>query len=79
MTDCLREKNVLAVRVLAGGSLGEPVFGWTVLPCALAAQPRHVRDAAQSVLGQREPFGLQKQLFSQRGGHSSRGVAGEHR
>jgi hypothetical protein len=58
VTSLLQEKNVLAVRVLAGPSLGEPVNGWSVLPFALAVQPRYVRDAAQSVVGQRELFGF---------------------
>jgi hypothetical protein len=63
VTGVMRAQNVLAVRVLAGTNLGEPTFGWTVLPCALAAQPRHVRDAAGSVVGQRLPFGYKSSCF----------------
>ena len=63
VTNLLREHNVLAVRVLAGSNLGEPTFGWTVLPCALAAQPRYERDASHSVIGQRELFGFKSSCF----------------
>lgn len=63
VTQQLQQKNVLAVRVLAGTNLGEPTFGWTVLPCALAVQPRYVRDAAQSVVGRRELFGFKSSCF----------------
>ncbi len=64
VTRHLRGRNVLAVRVLAGPQLGEPVSGWTVLSCALAEQPRHVRDAARSILGQRTPFAFKSSCFA---------------
>ncbi|HOF86756.1 MAG TPA: beta galactosidase jelly roll domain-containing protein [Armatimonadota bacterium] len=64
VTPLLKEQNVLAVRVLSGPKLGEPVGGWSVLPFALAVQPRYVRDAAQSVVGQREMFGFASSCFA---------------
>jgi len=63
VTHLLQPKNVLAVRTFSGSNLGEPTFGWTVLPCALAVQPRHERDAAKSVVGQRELFGFKSSCF----------------
>ncbi len=69
VTNLLAAQNTLAVRLLAGPKLGEPApgwttyNGWTVLPCALAVEPRHVRDAARSVIGQREIFGFKGSCF----------------
>ncbi len=63
VTGLLKEKNVLAVRVLSGEALGEPVFGWSVLPCVAAEQPRYVRDANQSVIGQRDLWGFRSSCF----------------
>ena len=63
VTAHLRAHNVLAVRVLAGTNLGEPTFGWTVLPCALAEQPRYTRDTNQPNIGQRELFGFKSSCF----------------
>lgn len=63
VTSVLRQKNLLAVRVLSGPKLGEPTSGWTMLSCALAAEPRYVRDAARSVMGQREIFGFKSSCF----------------
>ena len=36
------------MRVLGGPRLGEPASGWSALSFALAVEPPHVRDAAQS-------------------------------
>jgi len=58
VTALMTAQNVLAVRVLSGPNLGQPIGGWSVLPFALAEQPRYVRDASQSVVGQRELFGF---------------------
>ena len=63
VTSLLKTKNLLAVRVLNGEKLGEPVPEWSVLPFTLAAQPRFVRNAAQLVIGQRELFGFQSCSF----------------
>lgn len=58
VTDLLRQRNVLAVRLLSGPAFGEPYNGWSLFPMVLAGEPRYVRDASQSVRGQRELFGF---------------------
>lgn len=63
VTHCIREQNVLAVRVLAGELLGAPTTGFTVLPCVLAVEPRYERDVSRSVIGQHDLFGFKGSCF----------------
>jgi beta-mannosidase len=51
VTRVLKEKNVLAVRVIDGPTFGEPIAYWSLFPDVPAAAQRFVRDAAQSIPG----------------------------
>lgn len=51
VTGKIRAKNLLAVRVIAGRSYGEPVSYWGLFPDIRAAKQRYVPDRAQSIPG----------------------------
>lgn len=51
VTDALRERNTLAVRVIDGPRFGEPAAYWTLFPVPPADQTRYVRDRAGSLAG----------------------------
>ena len=51
VTSLVREKNLLAVRVIAGPRFGEPICEFPLLPDVPAAEQLYVRDRAQSVRG----------------------------
>lgn len=51
VTDKLKPDNVLAVRVIAGRSYGEPISYWSLFPDIRAAEQRYVPDRAQSIRG----------------------------
>jgi len=58
VTALLQKTNVLAVRVLYGEKLGEPVFpGWSVLSAGYSNDPRHVRAATPAEINARQLFG----------------------
>ena len=51
VTGLLREKNTLAVRVIAGPKFGEPSACMALFPMSPARDQRYVRDQAQSIRG----------------------------
>ena len=51
VTGLLKEKNTLAVRVIAGPKFGEPRAYWALFPVVPAQEQRYVRDKAQSIRG----------------------------
>jgi hypothetical protein len=53
VTALVKERNVLAVRVLSGPRFGEPIFEWPLLPDVPARDQRYLRDASKSVAGHR--------------------------
>lgn len=66
----LKEKNILAVRVIAGPRFGAPIFEWPVLPDVPATQQCCVGDFAKSVPGHRigmlyagSGFGIHREVF----------------
>lgn len=70
VTSLVREKNLLAVRVIAGPRFGEPIFEWGVLPDVPAAELCYVRDFTRSVPGYRtgmlhagSGFGIHREVF----------------
>jgi beta-galactosidase/beta-glucuronidase len=70
VSSSMKEKNVLAVRVIGGPRLGEPVFEWPILPDVPAAEQRYVRDSARSVPGHKigmlragSGFGIHREVF----------------
>ena len=70
VTAILKERNTLAVRVIAGPRFAEPVFEWPVLPDVPAAQQCYVRDFVRSVPGHRigmlyagSGFGIHREVF----------------
>jgi len=63
VTRILQPVNTLAVRLLSGAKLGEPVSGWSILSYALAEETRHERDASRSVVGQHLPFAFKNSCF----------------
>lgn len=70
VTSLLKEKNVLAVRVVGGPRLGAPIFEFPILPDVPAAEQRYVRDFARSVPGHKigmlkagGGFGIHREVF----------------
>jgi beta-mannosidase len=51
VTDKLKPENMLAVRVIAGRSYGQPMTYWTLFPDIRAAQQRYVPDRERSIVG----------------------------
>ena len=69
-TAALKEKNVLAVRVISGPRFGQPVFEWSLLPDVPAAEQVYVRDVSKSVAGHQigmvssgSGFGIHREVF----------------
>jgi beta-mannosidase len=70
VTSLLRDKNVLAVRVLGGPRFGAPVFEWPFLPDVPATEQRYVREFSMSVPGYQigmlycgGGFGIHREVF----------------
>ena len=51
VTGLLKQKNTLAVRVIAGPKFGEPRAYWAMFPVVPAQDQRYIRDKAQSIRG----------------------------
>ena len=54
VTDVLRQRNTLAVRVASGAAFGEPYEYWAALPLIQADDQRYLRDPAKSIPGHRK-------------------------
>ena len=70
VTALLKEKNVVAVRVLGGPRFGAPIFEWPVLPDVPAKEQRYLRDRSKSVAGHQigmlyagSGFGIHREAF----------------
>jgi beta-mannosidase len=69
-SDAIRERNVLAVRVIAGPLYGEPVAFWSILPDVPSREDQcYTRDPQRSVPGFRYPsyhlgggFGIHREV-----------------